>query len=155
MKIKTFLLFSSLITALISCTKKSTVKNNILKSNSISIQFIEPFNFKNSDALIIDGIKFTHAYTIDSINNGNILPKEKIIYFKVEEKKASSKTNTIKIARIFANKIKATNNYKFLNSVDILTKGIVKFKRKDNKPITVISNKGYLADINSIDLPKK
>lgn len=139
----------------VSCVGKFEHQKNSFSSKTISIKFIEPFTYSNLDTLIIDDKKFTHTYSMDSINNGNYLPKERITLFEIEDKKASVKNNPINIARILSFKLKASGDYKIINIPEVLTKGIIKFQRVDMDTIKVFITEGYQANIKTFSSKSK
>ena len=116
----------------------------------MSIQFSKPFKFSKLDTLIIDNVKYTHAYSMDSINSNNTLPKEKVILFEKEGKEATTITNSLTIARVLAVKLKSTGNYKIINIPELLTSGIIKFKRVDENAIKICATKNYLAKLKGL-----
>ena len=116
----------------------------------MSIQFNQPFNFSKLDTLTIDNIKYTHSYAIDSINRNNVLPKEKIVLLQKEGKEATTKTNAISIGRILATKLKSTGKYEIINIPEVITSGVIKFKRVDENAIKICATKNYLAKLKGL-----
>lgn len=147
MRTKFLLFFISLF--FLNCNKKNTLSKNCLTSKTVSVQFFEPFNFSRLDTLIIDNIKYTHAYLNDSINALNVLPKEKVILFEREGKEAIANTNKISIARILAYKLKSTGDYIILNIPEVMISGTIKFKRVDDKAVKICATKNYLANFRA------
>ena len=127
------------------------MSKNCVSSKIVSIQFIEPFNYSKLDTLFIDDLKYKHAYSLDSINNNNTtLPKEKIVVLEIEGKEAIYKTNVISIARMLAFKLKSIGTYEIINIPEVITTGVIKFKRIDEKKINICTTKNYLAKLEAL-----
>ena len=148
MKTKIILFFNFLL--FFNCNQESVISKECITTKVVSIQFSEPFNFSKLDTLIIDSVKYTHAYSMDSINSNNILPKEKVVFFEKEGKEATTKTNMISIARILALKLKSTGKYEILNIPEVITSGVIKVKRIDEDEIEMCTTKNYLATIEAL-----
>ncbi|MDC1540216.1 hypothetical protein N8480_06080 [Flavobacteriaceae bacterium] len=133
-----------------NCIKGNLISKNCVSSKIISIQFSEPFNYSKLDTLFIDGLKYTHSYSMNSINNNDKLPKEKVVLFEKDGKEATTKTNIISIARIFAFKLKSTGTYEIINIPEVITTGVIRFKRIDEKKINICTTKNYLAKLEAL-----
>ncbi len=133
--------------SLSQCKPLDERNNNCIRGGIISILYQSPFEFKDNDTLYIDDIKFAHSYVADSIQNGKFLPKEKLVFFEVQEKQAHTKSNSISIGRILAKKLMHTGDYKILNSPELLTTGVLKLQKKNKSLIEVCTTPNYAASI--------
>lgn len=131
-----------------SCLNKNSDEIYLI-GKEIEIEYFYPSNEYIYDDIIIDSLTLNHSYYMDSIRIGNKIPKEKVIYFSVEGKNAEEKTNKIFIARELSKKLLATGKYEILNMPQVITQGVIKFKRKDEKKIKIIVSKSYPAKIIS------
>jgi len=147
MLMKKYLFYFALL-FVFSCTNNSVTTTCTFNSDEVVIDYIIPSDFDDHLKIVIDGMEFRHSYFLDSINSGNYLPKERIIIFSIDGKEAYQVTNKITIASIFARKLRNTGNYKISNGAQVLTQGILKITRVDDKDINLIVNRDYPAFIN-------
>ncbi|WP_299122138.1 hypothetical protein [uncultured Tenacibaculum sp.] len=135
----------------VSCNKGNNLEC-LYEAKNMTIDYDVMLNnksFNSKSFLDIDGTRFYHSSIYDSIKSSNYLPKGKITLFSVEGKEAKIDFNKIILAQILSSKIAKNNNYLILNKPQILTQGIIKFKRKDNKNIVITTSEKYPVTINN------
>lgn len=142
MRIKPFFISLVLLGLTLSCVKD---KKPCFSSESIGIQFTAPFEYRKSDTLQIDNLKFTHVTYQDSLELGNYLPNKTMILLELGGKQAKENSNQISIGIILAKKLNRSGQYNILNRAELLTTGKLRISRKDGKNIKICFPKDYSA----------
>jgi len=140
-------LFFILCALCFGCTDSTGVNLNCLASESIGIQFTKPFDYKKTDTLSIDGVKFTHVSFLDSLDLGNYLPGKDAVIVEVRGKQATENTNEISMGRWLARQLNKSGNYKILNGAELLTSGKLRFTRVDGEKIEICTTQDYDATV--------